>query len=232
MSATRSATLRVVVEPGVRTGRAGADRQPARGRHRPHRELARRHALFGGPAIVVDFGTATTFDAVIGQGGVPRRRHRARHRDLAGRAGRRGPSCARSSSLRPLGDRQEHRRGAAVRAPLRLRRPGRRRGEPDGSRAADDPDKVTVVATGGLAPMVLERGRSLARTSRGSRCSGSPGVDARPSVRVIPRGIVGLLSSPKDPASPSRPCSPPPCQRRHLRRPGRRWQQRQRNGMQ
>ena len=39
--------------------------------------------LYGGPAIVVDFGTATTFDVVSGAGRVHRRRHRPRHRDLA-----------------------------------------------------------------------------------------------------------------------------------------------------
>ena len=33
----------VVIEPGVKTGHAGAHRQPARGRRRPHRQRGRRH---------------------------------------------------------------------------------------------------------------------------------------------------------------------------------------------
>ena len=77
---------------------AGADGQPARGRlDRIINALAAAH-LYDGPSIVVDFGTAT-FD-VVSEGGVRRRRDRARHRDLA-----RGPrpprrACGRLEPVR------------------------------------------------------------------------------------------------------------------------------------
>ena len=115
--------------------------------------------LYGGPAIVVDFGTATTFDAVQRAGRVRRRRDRARaSRSPSRRSAARGAQLRKIELARPRGgDRQEHGRGDAVRHPLRLRRPGRRRRRAGwrGS-SADDPDDVTVIATGGLAPMVLD----------------------------------------------------------------------------
>ncbi len=43
---------------------------------------SRRCDRLGGPCIVVDFGTATTFDVVTREGRVRRRRHRSRDRDL------------------------------------------------------------------------------------------------------------------------------------------------------
>ena len=68
--------------------RTAALRQPEGGRRRPHRQRARRIPPYGGPAIVVDFGTSTNFDVVSREGRVPRRRARPRHRDLHRRAGR------------------------------------------------------------------------------------------------------------------------------------------------
>ena len=68
----------VVLEPGVRSGmpilydnpkEVGADRIA---------NAIGAYDLYGGPCIVVDLGTATTFDAISAQGRVPRRRHRAR----------------------------------------------------------------------------------------------------------------------------------------------------------
>ena len=89
--------------PACKTGAAGADGQPARGRHRPDRQRRwPRSQLFGGPCIVVDFGTATTFDVVNPRGRVRRRCDRARHRDLPrGARPRAAHSCARSSCVRP-----------------------------------------------------------------------------------------------------------------------------------
>jgi type III pantothenate kinase len=58
----------VIVEPGVRTGvpilydnprEVGADRIV---------NAAAAHHLYGGPAVVVDFGTSTNFDVVSGKG--------------------------------------------------------------------------------------------------------------------------------------------------------------------
>jgi type III pantothenate kinase len=58
----------VVVEPGVRTGVPILTDNPKEvGSDRIVNSLAAA-TLFGGPAIVVDFGTATTFDAVSAKG--------------------------------------------------------------------------------------------------------------------------------------------------------------------
>ena len=146
----------VIVEPGVRTGVPVLMDNPKEvGTDRIVNALAAVH-LYGGPCVVVDFGTATTFDACQRKRRVPRRRDRARHRDLGGRARRAGAQLRKVELVRPaLGDRQEHGRGAAVRHPLRLRRPGRRAGRRGWSaELADDPDDE--VATGGLAPLVVE----------------------------------------------------------------------------
>src|SRR5439155_9992419 len=69
-SATRSNsdTDTLIVEPGVRTGvpilydnprEVGADRIV---------NAAAAHHLYGGPAVVVDFGTSTNFDVVSAKG--------------------------------------------------------------------------------------------------------------------------------------------------------------------
>jgi type III pantothenate kinase len=58
----------VVVEPGIRTGVAVAYDNPKEvGADRIMNTLA-AHSLYGGPAVVVDFGTSTNFDVVSAQG--------------------------------------------------------------------------------------------------------------------------------------------------------------------
>lgn len=58
----------LVVAPGVRTGvRIRVDNPAEVGADRVINTVA-AHRLYGGPAIVVDFGTATTFDAVSAEG--------------------------------------------------------------------------------------------------------------------------------------------------------------------
>lgn len=58
----------VVVEPGVRTGVPILTDNPKEvGADRIVNALAAVH-LYGGPAVIVDFGTATTFDAVSAKG--------------------------------------------------------------------------------------------------------------------------------------------------------------------
>ena len=126
----------VVVEPGVRTGDPGADGQPARGRLRPDRQRAGR----GHPVRRAgDRGRLRHRDHLRrGQraGPVRRRRDRARHRDLARGAGpARRPAAQGRAGPAADGDRQEHRRGAAVRDGLRRRRPGRGHRGPDDRRA-------------------------------------------------------------------------------------------------
>src|SRR5690349_4040266 len=58
----------VIVEPGVKTGvQLAIDNPKEVGADRVVNTLA-AHALYGGPAIVVDFGTSTNFDAISARG--------------------------------------------------------------------------------------------------------------------------------------------------------------------
>jgi len=118
--------------------------------------------LYGGPAIVVDFGTATTFDAVSAEGAYV--------------GGAIAPGIG--ISLDALGQ-----RGAQLRK-VELARPrsviGKNTvealqsgalygfaGQVDGTvrrmavELADDPDDVAVIATGGLAPLLLGDAETL-----------------------------------------------------------------------
>lgn len=152
----------VVVEPGVRTGVPVLTDNPKEvGTDRIVNALA-AVAMFGGPCVVVDFGTATTFDAVSAKG------------EYLGGAIAPGIDV----SVEALGA-----RGAQLRR-VELARPrsviGRNTvealqagilygfaGQVDGvvtrmvAELADDPDEVTVVATGGLASIVLEEATSI-----------------------------------------------------------------------
>ncbi|MFF8942651.1 MULTISPECIES: type III pantothenate kinase [unclassified Streptomyces] len=146
----------VLVEPGVKTGvpilfdnpkEVGADRII---------NAVAANELYGGPAVVVDFGTATTFDAVSARG------------EYVG--GVIAPGI--EISVEALGVK------AAMLRKIEVARPrsviGKNTveamqsgivygfaGQVDGvvsriaRELADDPDDVTVIATGGLAPMVL-----------------------------------------------------------------------------
>ncbi|MFE2432137.1 type III pantothenate kinase [Streptomyces sp. NPDC059373] len=146
----------VLVEPGIKTGVPILMDNPKEvGSDRIINALAAIH-LYGGPCIVVDFGTATTFDAVSSRG------------EYAGGAIAPGIEI----SVDALGA-----RGAQLRK-IELARPrsviGKNTveamqsgilygfaGQVDGvaermaRELADDPDDVTVIATGGLAPLVL-----------------------------------------------------------------------------
>jgi type III pantothenate kinase len=146
----------VLVEPGVKTGIPVLTDNPKEvGSDRVINSAAAVH-VYGGPCIVVDFGTATTFDAVTARG------------EYAGGAIAPGIEI----SVDALGA-----RGAQLRK-VELTRPrsviGKNTieamqsgilygfaGQVDGvaermaRELADDPDDVTVIATGGLAPLVL-----------------------------------------------------------------------------
>lgn len=146
----------VLVEPGIKTGvPVLADNPKEVGADRIINALAAVH-LYGGPCIVVDFGTATTFDAVSARG------------EYLGGAIAPGIEI----SVDALGV-----KGAQLRK-IELARPrsvvGKNTveamqsgilygfaGQVDGigermaRELADDPDDVTVIATGGLAPLVL-----------------------------------------------------------------------------
>ena len=152
----------VVVEPGVKTGMPVLTDNPKEvGSDRVVNALAAVH-LYGGPCVVVDFGTATTYDAISARG------------ELLGCAIAPGIEI----SVDALGA-----RGAQLRK-VELARPrsviGKNTveslqsgimfgfaGQVDGlveriaGELADDPDSVTVIATGGLAPVVLDDATSI-----------------------------------------------------------------------
>jgi type III pantothenate kinase len=152
----------VVVEPGVRTGVPVLTDNPKEvGTDRVVNALA-AVTLFGGPCIVVDFGTATTFDAVSDRGeylggaiapGI----------DVSVEAlGARGAQLRRVELVRP--------RSVIGRNTVEALQAGILygfAGQVDGvvnrmvAELADDPEAVTVIATGGLAPMVLEESATI-----------------------------------------------------------------------
>ena len=152
----------VVVEPGVRTGVPVLMDNPREvGTDRIINALAAA-TEYGGPAIVVDFGgTATTFDVVSAQGQYVGGAIAPGHRDLArGARPARRPAAQGRAAPAALGDRQEHRRGAAVRHGLRRRQPGRGNRRPDDRRARRRPPTTcSVIATGYLAPLVVDECR-------------------------------------------------------------------------
>jgi type III pantothenate kinase len=146
----------VVVEPGVRTGVPVLTDNPREvGADRIVNALAAAN-LYGGPAIVVDFGTATTFDVVSARGeyvggaiapGI----------DISLEAlGRRGAQLRKVELLRP--------RSVIAKNTVEALQSGLVFGfasQVDGLVArmvaelgADEP--VEVVATGGLAPIVVD----------------------------------------------------------------------------
>jgi type III pantothenate kinase len=150
----------VVVEPGVRTGVPVLTDNPKEvGTDRVVNALAAVE-LFGGPCVVVDFGTATTFDAVSAKGeylggaiapGIEisvealgargaqlRRVELARPRSVIGRS---TVEALQAGILYGFAGQVD---GVVTRMVAELV-------GPDG-----DPDDVTVIATGGLAPLVLD----------------------------------------------------------------------------
>jgi len=146
----------VVVEPGVRTGVPVLMDNPREvGADRVINALAAA-SLYDGPAIVVDFGTATTFDAVSARGeyvgGVI-----APGIEISVEAlGVKGAQLRKIEVVRP--------RAVIGKNTVEAMQSGiiyGFAGQVDGvvnrmaRELADDPEDVTVIATGGLAPMVL-----------------------------------------------------------------------------
>ncbi len=131
----------LVIDTGVKTGvriryedprAVGADRIV---------DAAAVQRLYGGPACVVDFGTATTFDAISGRGRLPGRRHRPRHqhrRRSALPAHRQ--AAARRSAATSGCYRAQHNPCHAVRPAIRLCLPGGGDGGalPQGAGAGDE----------------------------------------------------------------------------------------------
>jgi type III pantothenate kinase len=147
----------VVVEPGVRTGVPVLMDNPREvGTDRIVNALAAAR-LFEGPSIVVDFGTATTFDVVSGKG------------EYVGGAiapgieislealGRRGAQLRKVEMLRP--------RSVIAKNTVEALQSGMLYGfasQVDGivgrmiAELGLRPGEVNVVATGGLAPLVVD----------------------------------------------------------------------------
>jgi type III pantothenate kinase len=152
----------VVVEPGVRTGVPVLMDNPREvGADRVVNALAAA-SLFDGPSIVVDFGTATTFDVVSPRGeyvggaiapGI----------DISLEAlGRRGAQLRKVELLRP--------RSVIAKNTVEALQSGMVFGfasQVDGivERMTDElgvlPEGVNVIATGGLAPIVVDECRSF-----------------------------------------------------------------------
>lgn len=146
----------VLVEPGIKTGVPILTDNPKEvGADRIINALAAAE-LYGGPCVVVDFGTATTFDAVSARGeylgGVI-----APGIEISVDAlGVRGAQLRKIEVARP--------RSVIGKNTVEAMQSGILygfAGQVDGvvermaRELADDPDDVTVIATGGLAPMVL-----------------------------------------------------------------------------
>jgi type III pantothenate kinase len=147
----------VIVEPGVRTGVPVLMDNPREvGTDRIVNALA-ASTLYGGPAVVVDFGTATTFDVVSARGeyvggaiapGI----------DISLEAlGRRGAQLRKVELLRP--------RTVIAKNTVEALQSGVLYGfasAVDGivARMREElgvgADELTVIATGGLAPLVVE----------------------------------------------------------------------------
>ena len=113
----------------------------------------------GAPLIVVDFGTATTFDAITAKGeylgGAICPGVQISADALFQRAARLPRIDVRKPAQR---HRPDDRRRDGVRAVLRLRRHGRGAGSPDDAELGGD---AICVATGGLAPVIAPETRLI-----------------------------------------------------------------------
>ncbi|MGH8867376.1 MAG: type III pantothenate kinase [Actinomycetes bacterium] len=152
----------LIVEPGVKTGVPVLMDNPKEvGTDRIMNTVAAHH-LYGGPCIVVDFGTSTNFDVVSSRG------------EFLGGAlapgieisidalASRGAQLHKVELLRP--------RSVIAKNTTEALQSGFLYGfvgQVDGlvtrmvAEMTDDPEEVTVVATGGLAPHVLEESETI-----------------------------------------------------------------------
>jgi type III pantothenate kinase len=147
----------VVVEPGVRTGISVLMDNPREvGADRIVNAVA-AGTLYGGPAIVVDFGTATTFDVVNAKGAYVGGAISPGMEISLDALGRRGAQLRKVELARP--------RSVIAKNTVEALQSGMVFGvaaQVEGLVArmieelGEDPDDVTVIATGHLAPLVLE----------------------------------------------------------------------------
>jgi len=152
----------VLVEPGVRTGIPVLVDNPREvGSDRIVNALAARH-LYGGPAVVVDFGTATTFDVVSARGEYLGGAIAPGIEVSLNALGDAGAQLRRVELLRP--------RSVIAKNTVEALQSGAMFGfssQVDGivARMVDElgvsQEEVTVIATGGLAEVVLPECRSV-----------------------------------------------------------------------
>ncbi|GAA0223651.1 type III pantothenate kinase [Actinomadura nitritigenes] len=152
----------VIVEPGVKTGvPVRMDNPKEVGADRIVNALAAVHT-HGGPAIVVDFGTATTFDAVSAKGEYVGGAIAPGIEISIDALSSRGAQLHKIELVRP--------RSVIAKNTVEALQSGiifGFAGQVDGivermsEELVDEPDEVTVIATGGLAPLVLEESRSI-----------------------------------------------------------------------
>jgi type III pantothenate kinase len=148
----------VIVEPGIKTGvPVRTDNPKEVGTDRIMNTLAAVH-LYGGPAIVVDFGTSTNFDAVSDRGefvggalapgieisvdALSRRAAQLLKVELTRPARVIGKNTVESLQSGIIFGFAGQVEGIARRMASEL--------------APADPDSVTIIATGGLAPLVID----------------------------------------------------------------------------
>jgi type III pantothenate kinase len=152
----------VVVEPGVRTGVPILTDNPKEvGSDRIVNSLAAAQ-YFGGPAIVVDFGTATTFDAVSAKGEYLGGAIAPGIEISVDALGARGAQLRKVELVRP--------RSVIGRNTVEALQSGILfgfAGQVDGivrrmaGELSDDPTSVKVIATGGLAQLVLQESETI-----------------------------------------------------------------------
>ncbi|PRX99800.1 type III pantothenate kinase [Allonocardiopsis opalescens] len=152
----------VIVEPGVKTGvPVRMDNPKEVGSDRIANALAAVH-LFGGPCVVVDFGTATTFDAISAKGEYVGGAIAPGIEISVDALSRRGAQLHKVEIVRP--------RQVIAKNTVEALRSGivyGFAGQVDGivdrmARAlAHDTAELTTIATGGLAPLVVDEAESI-----------------------------------------------------------------------
>jgi type III pantothenate kinase len=148
----------LIVEPGVRTGVSVRTDNPKEvGSDRIMNAVAAVH-LYGGPAVIVDFGTSTNFDAVSAKGEFVGGAFAPGIEISVDALSRRAAQLLKVELARP-----HHAIGKNTVEALQSGIIFGFAGQVEGianrmirELAPDDPDSVTVIATGGLAPLVLD----------------------------------------------------------------------------
>jgi type III pantothenate kinase len=148
----------LIVEPGVRTGVSVRTDNPKEvGSDRIMNAVAAVH-LYGGPAVIVDFGTSTNFDAVSAKGEFVGGAFAPGIEISVDALSRRAAQLVKVELARP-----HHAIGKNTVEALQSGIIFGFAGQVEGianrmirELAPADPDSVTVIATGGLAPLVLD----------------------------------------------------------------------------